>query len=151
MENVVATVDMGAANPFMTRQHKDAKQWAKEKNCKDLRNSTSSRNGYSGKNAGIPRKRGSGTARFSKDLQKIAEAMIAMQAAGASPSRATGTVSVVVDIDAALYKTYGLCPMDMDRMLTMCGLKSGQEDRLPEWITTVAMANLSKGRRRTAV
>lgn len=76
--------------------------------------------------------------------------MIALQAAG-SQQRTTGSVAVVADADATLYKTYGLCPLDMDRMLTMCALKSGQENRLPDWITTVAMANISKDGRRTAV
>ena len=91
-----------------------------------------------------------GAAPAPQDFQKIAEAMIALQAAG-SPQRTNGNVAVVADTDATLYKTYGLCPLDMDRMLAMCGLKSGQEDRLPKWITTVAMANLSKDGRRTAV
>ena len=33
----------------------------------------------------------------------------------------------------------------------MCGLKAGQEDRLPQWITNAAMSNLSKDGKRTAV
>ena len=141
----VATVDMGAPNPFMGRQHKDAKQWAKEKAARIFE--TVQVAGMVA--AAMPASPG-GAAQAPQDFQKIAEAMIALQAAGSS-QRTTGSVAVMADTDATLYKTYGLYPLDMDRMLTMCSLKSGQEDRLPNWITTVAMANLSKDGRRTAV
>jgi len=85
-----------------------------------------------------------------QDFQKITEAMIALRAVG-NQQRTTGTAAIVADTDTAMYKKYGLCSMDMDRMLIMCGLKAGQEDRLPQWIKTVAMTNLSKDGKRTAV
>jgi len=117
---------MGATNPFMTRQHKDAKQWAKEK-AANIFETVRVAGTVAAAMPASPR----GAAQAPQDFQKIAEAMMATQAAG-SPQRTTGSVAVVADTDATLYKTYSLCPLDMDRMLTMsCGLKSGQEDRFP--------------------
>jgi len=85
-----------------------------------------------------------------QDFQKIAEAMVALQAVG-NQQQTTGSAAIVADTDTAMFKKYGLCSLDMDRMLIMCGLKAGQEDRLPQWITKVAMTNLSKDGKRTAV
>ena len=132
----------------MSRQHKDAKQWAKEKAARlfgTVRVAGTVAAALPASPAGATQQ-----APPPQDFQKIAEALIAIQAAG-SPAKAAGNVAIVADTDANLFKTYGLCPMDMERMLTMCGLQSGQEDRLPDWITTVATANLSKDGRRNAV
>ena len=98
-----------------------------------------------------------GVAHALQDFQKLAEAMIAIQAAG-SPAKAAGNVAILAGVTDAtcLFKTCGLlCLLDMlERMLTICGLQQlGQEeDRLPEWITTLAMTNLvSKDGRRTVI
>ena len=139
-----AIVDMGT-NPFMARQHKDAKQWAKEKAAK-LFGSVR----VAGTVAAALPASPAGLQAPAQDFQKLAEAMIAIQVAG-SPAKGAGNVAIVADTDATLFKTYGLCPLDLERMLTMCGLQSGQEDRLPAWITTVATTNLSKEGRRAAV
>ena len=143
-----AVVDIGT-HPFLSRQHKDAKQLAKEKAARLF--STVCVAGTVA--ASLPAAPMGTTQQASRpqDFQKIAEALIAIQAAG-SPAKAAGNVAIVADTDATfLFKTYGLCPMDMERILTMCGLQSGQEDRLPEWITTVATANLSKDGKRNVV
>ena len=57
----------------------------------------------------------------------------------------------MVDTEKQMFVKYGLCSLDMNRMLTMCGLKTGQEDQLPVWITTVAMKDLSMDGKRAAV
>ena len=145
--STTALVDIGT-HPFLSRQHKDAKQWAKEKAAKLF--GTVHVAGTVA--AALPASPAGATQQAPppQDFQKIAEALIAIQAAG-SPAKAAGNVAIVADTDANLFKTYGLCPLDMERMLTMCGLQSGQEDRLPDWITTVVTTNLSKDGRRTAV
>ena len=51
----------------------------------------------------------------------------------------------MVDIDKQMFAKYGLCSLDMDRILM------GQEDQLPAWIKTVAMKYLSKDKKRAAV
>ena len=139
------TVDLGAANPFMARQHTDAKQWAKEKAAKIF--ATVRIAGTVA--AALPASPGRAQAP-QQDFQKLAEAMIALQAAG-NQKHITGGAAIVVDTDKAMFTKYGLCSLDMDRMLTMCGLKTGQEDQLPEWIKTVALKDLSKDGKRAAV
>jgi hypothetical protein len=120
----VATVDMGAANPFMARQDKDAKQWAKERAAKIFETVR-----VAGTVAAAMPASSGGATQALQYFQKIAEAMIAL----GNQQRTMGTMAVVVDTYATMYKTYGMCPINMDRMITMCGLKSGQEDRLPTW------------------
>ena len=139
------TVDLGAANPFMARQHTDAKQWAKEKAAKLF--ATVRVAGTVA--AALPASPGRASAP-QQDFQKLAEAMIALQAAG-NQKHTTGGAALVVDTDKAMFAKYGLCSLDMDRMLTMCGLKTGQEDQLPTWIKTVALKDLSKDGKRAAV
>ena len=174
--------------PFLSRQHKDAKQWAKEKAAKlfgtvrvagtvaaalpaspagatqqapppqDFQkiaealiaiqaagSPAKAAGNVAAKLFGMVRVAGTVAAALPastagatqqapppQDFQKIAEALIAIQAAG-SPAKAAGNVAIVADTDANLCKTYGLCcPLDIERMLTMCGLQSGQEDRLPD-------------------
>ena len=75
--------------------------------------------------------------------------MLAIQAA-ASPTKA-GTIPIVADTDATLFRKYGMVDIDLERMLTMCGLKSGQEDRFPDWIETVATTGLSKEGKKTTI
>lgn len=75
--------------------------------------------------------------------------MLAIQAA-ASPTKA-GTIPIVADTDATLFKKYGMVDIDLERMLTMCRLKSGQEDRFPDWIETVATTGLSKEGKKTTI
>jgi hypothetical protein len=139
------TLDLGATNPFMARQHADAKQWAKEKATKifatvRVAGTVAAALPASPVRAAAPQ----------HDFQKIAEAMMALQAVGKQRSTAGGA-AIVVDTDKAMFTKYGLCSLDMDRMLTMCGLKTGQEDQLPDWIKTVALKDLSKDGKRAAV
>ena len=75
--------------------------------------------------------------------------MLAIQAA-ASPTKA-GTIPIVADTDATLFKKYGMVDIDLECMLTMCGLKSGQEDIFPDWIETVATTRLSKEGKKTTI
>ena len=134
-------------NPFMLRQHKLAKEWAKDKAGKLFPAISPSTAAIAP--AGRAPAFAAAAPAPQQDLQKLAETMLAIQAAG-SPQKA-GNIPIVADTDATMFKTYGLCPLDMERMLTMCGLAAGQEDRLPEWIETVATSNLSKEGKRTAI
>ena len=139
------TLDLGATNPFMARQHTDAKQWAKEKAAKifatvRVAGTVAAALPTSPVRAAAP----------PQDFQKIAEAMMALQAVGNQRST-TGGPALVVDTEKQMFVKYGLCSLDMTRMLTMCGLKTGQEDQLPAWITTVAMKDLSTDGKRAAV
>ena len=139
-----AIVEMGT-NPFIAQQHKDVKQWAKDKAAK-LFSSVC----VAGTVAAALLASPAGLQAPAQDFQKLVEAMIAIQVAG-SPAKGAGNVSIVADTDVTLFKTYGLCPLDLERLLTMCGLQLGQEDRLPAWIMTVATTNLSKEGRHAAV
>ena len=51
---------------------------------------------------------------------------------------------VADDIEDTLFKKYGLGEADMTRIVTMCGLRRGQEDMLPEWFHKVTSKQLSK-------
>ena len=115
-------VDIGSTT-FLARQRKDEKQWAKEKAAKLF---TSVRVAGTATAAALPASPAQGQ-QGPQDFQKLAEAMLAIQAA-ASPTKA-GTIPIVADTDATLFRKYGMVDIDLERMLTMCGLKSGQEDR----------------------
>lgn len=126
----IAIMDIMGTNPFVVRQHKDAKQWAKEKAARLF---------------GTVRVAGTVAAALPTSLAET-QAPQQQDFQNWWKQQAAGNVAMIIaDTDAKnLFKTYGLCRLDTERMLTMCGLQSGQEDRSPEWITTVAMTNLFK-------
>ena len=61
-----------------------------------------------------------------QDFQKITEAMISLQAMG-TQSSTTGGPTLVVDTEKQMFVKYGLCCLDMNRMLTMCGKKRARK------------------------
>ena len=108
----------------MVRQHSYAKQWAKEKVAKIF---TTVR--VAGTVAAALPASPVRAAAPQQDFQKIAEAMIALQAVG-NQSSTTGGPALVVDTEKQMFAKFGLRSLDMDIMLTMCGIKTGQEDQL---------------------
>ena len=75
------------------------------------------------------------------DLSVLVQALT-----NANPSIAplTSPTSVVDEVETAIFKKYGLGEADMARVLTMCGLRNGQEDMLPDWFEKVSSKQLSK-------
>ena len=132
-----AVVDVGA-QIFMARQHKDAKTWAKA-TARKLFPQYSATTTTQTSLPGSP-------APTQPDLQLLAQAMLA-----ARPSNGRTTPPLVVDSTTKIYDTYGLCEVDMERVLTMCGRSKGQEDMLPEWIQNVAVKNINKDGKRSII
>jgi len=93
----LTTMDLGTANPFMARQHRDAKQWAKEKAAKIFETVR-----VAGTVAAAMPASPGGATQAPQDFQKIAEAMVALQAVG-NQQRTTGSAAIVADTDTAMF------------------------------------------------
>ena len=60
-------------------------------------------------------------------------------------------IPIVAGTDVTLFKKYGMVDINLERMLTMFGLKSGQEDRYLDLIETIATTGLSKEGKKTTI
>ena len=60
----------------------------------------------------------------------------------ATNTSAASTPELAGDTEEKIFKKYGLCTLDLERILTMCGKESGEEDSLPSWLEEIATKHM---------
>jgi hypothetical protein len=60
----------------------------------------------------------------------------------ASTASKTGTPELAGDTEDKLFKKFGMCTTDLERIMTMCGKESGEEDSLPSWLEEIATKHM---------
>ena len=118
------------AATFTQRLHKDAKAWGKERKAKI----------FPALQLTIQTNAPPTTPTRASEVATIIAAL--KEAKVLSPTSVADTPAITDDSKDTIAK-YGMCQLDLDNFLTMCGLNAGNEEALPEWVPKMATKGLS--------